>query len=121
MGTVYVFGQVSQPGFIPLMEGEGAEYYIAKAGGRSESARRTLLIDPSTGAATQNLSRDLMSGDMIFIDRDANLADSAELQRLILETDRARADARIRTLQTVVQGIGALASAIALIVTIRRR
>lgn len=120
LGMVYVFGQVSQPGFIPLMAGQGAEYYIAKAGGRSESARRTLVVDPSTGEPSLDLTRDLQSGDMVFVDRDEKLADSAELQRLILETERARSDARIRTLQTVVQGLGTLVSAILLIVTIRR-
>ncbi|MDA1333520.1 MAG: hypothetical protein O2797_04805, partial [Bacteroidetes bacterium] len=84
------------------------------------SARRTLVVDPSTGEPSLDLTRDLQSGDMVFVDRDEKLADSAELQRLILETERARSDARIRTLQTVVQGLGTLVSAILLIVTIRR-
>lgn len=38
--TIYVFGQVVLTGHIPLEEGKGLEYYITKAGGYTERARK---------------------------------------------------------------------------------
>lgn len=38
--TVYVFGQVVSPGHVPYEEGKGYEYYIRKAGGYAERARK---------------------------------------------------------------------------------
>jgi len=36
--SIYVFGQVSNPGYIPLVEGKEYEYYINEAGGMGELA-----------------------------------------------------------------------------------
>jgi protein involved in polysaccharide export with SLBB domain len=36
--SVYVFGQVSNPGYIPLVEGKAYEYYVNEAGGMGELA-----------------------------------------------------------------------------------
>ncbi len=36
--SVYVFGQIRQPGYVPLVEGEDYTYYINKAGGLGELA-----------------------------------------------------------------------------------
>jgi protein involved in polysaccharide export with SLBB domain len=38
--TVYVFGQVVTPGHVAFVEGEDASYYIRKAGGVTDRARR---------------------------------------------------------------------------------
>ncbi len=120
MNTVYIFGQVNQPGYIPLSPGENAEYYIMKAGGRAENANQVLIINPSTGRFTENLSQTLESGDILFIDRVVDLADSPEMQRLVIEADRLKSDARIRTMQTILQSVGTLASVVALVISIRR-
>ncbi|MGB5872399.1 MAG: SLBB domain-containing protein [Bacteroidota bacterium] len=37
--TVYVFGQVVQPGYVPFVGGKDVEYYILEAGGELEAAR----------------------------------------------------------------------------------
>jgi len=37
--TVYVFGQVVQPGYVPFVAGKDVEYYVQEAGGGLESAR----------------------------------------------------------------------------------
>lgn len=37
--TVYVFGQVVSPGYIPYVAGENVEYYVRKAGGYTDRAR----------------------------------------------------------------------------------
>jgi hypothetical protein len=48
------------------------------------------------------------------------MADSPELQRLVTEAERLRADARIRTTQVVLQTASTLASLVALIISLRR-
>ena len=118
--SVYVFGQVVQPGYIPVNAGQSARYYLAQAGGLSAVAGRTLVINPATGAVQEDLDHVLRSGDILFVDKDANVADDPDLERLIIERERARADARIRTMQAIFQGVGTLASLITLIITIRR-
>jgi len=118
--TVYVFGQVLQPGYIALESGQSAQYYLTQAGGMSAVAGRVLVINPATGAVHEDLDRPLLSGDLVFVERDATIAEDPDMERLIIERDRARADARIRTMQTIFQGVGTLASLITLIITIRR-
>ena len=61
-----------------------------------------------------------MSGDVIFVDRIVDVANSAEMQRLVIESARVRSDARIRTMQTILQSVGTLASVVALVISIRR-
>jgi len=39
-GTIYVFGQVVNPGHIPFVKGKDYQYYIEKAGGYAERARK---------------------------------------------------------------------------------
>jgi protein involved in polysaccharide export with SLBB domain len=36
--TVYVFGQVAQPGHVPFMSGKDVKYYVSKAGGYTDRA-----------------------------------------------------------------------------------
>ncbi len=37
--TIYVFGQVVNPGHVPFLAGQGVEYYLGKAGGLTDRAR----------------------------------------------------------------------------------
>jgi len=120
LNTIYVFGQVNQPGYIPVMPGESVEYYLAKAGGRSQGARQVLIINPSSGAYSENLGQTMLSGDIIFVDRLEDLADTADMARLLIEADRISSDARIRMMQTILQSVGTLASVVALVISIRR-
>ena len=39
--TVYVFGQVGRPGYVPFVKGEDCSFYIAQAGGYTDRARRS--------------------------------------------------------------------------------
>jgi protein involved in polysaccharide export with SLBB domain len=118
--TVYVFGQVLQPGYIAVESGQSADYYLTMAGGLSSVAGQVLVINPATGAVNEDLSTEMKSGDVLFVDMDFDVADDPELERLNIERDRSRADARIRSMQTIFQGVGTLASLITLIITIRR-
>ncbi len=121
LNTIFVFGQVNQPGYVTVESGMSAEYYIGKAGGRSIWADEVLILNPATGSFTVNLSQAMMSGDVIFVDRIVDVADSAEMQRLVIESARVRSDARIRTMQTILQSVGTLASVVALVISIRRK
>ncbi len=38
--TIYVFGQVADPGHVPFVDGEGTDFYIDQAGGFTERARK---------------------------------------------------------------------------------
>ncbi|MCH8276980.1 MAG: SLBB domain-containing protein, partial [Bacteroidetes bacterium] len=118
--TIYVFGQVTRPGFVSFTAGRTAEEYIETVGGRGQFASKLYIVHPATGAFTTVGSRILQSGDLIFIDRALDVADSPELQRLITEQERTRADARIRTMQTVLQSVATVATVVALIISLRR-
>lgn len=117
--TVYVFGQVNLPGFVAIRDGADAEYYIEAAGGRSSLSSGTYVIEAGTGRQLTPGQSSISSGDMIFVDRYSDIADSAELQRLILETQRSRADARIRTTQTVLQVLGTAATLVTTYLVVR--
>ena len=118
--SVFVFGQVLQPGYLPVMEGQTVGTYVSAAGGMSDVAGRVLIIDPATGAYHEDLERTLRSGDVVFVDKDATVSDDPEIERLLIERERAKADARIRTMQAIFQGVTSVASLITLIITIRR-
>ncbi|MFW5973024.1 MAG: SLBB domain-containing protein [Bacteroidota bacterium] len=115
--TVYVFGQVNMPGFVTLRPGADIEDYIRAAGGRGQLADGTYVIEAGTGRHLSAREAPISSGDMIFVDRGDDIADTAELQRLImennrfaLETERARRDARLRTTQTILSVLGTAAT-----------
>ena len=118
--SVYVLGQVLQPGYITLQPGKPASHYLQLAGGVSAVAGQTVIINPATGAVSEDLNRELLSGDLVFVDTRINVAGDPELERLNIERDRSRSNARIQTMQALIQGVGTLASLITLIITIRR-
>lgn len=117
--TVYVFGQVSRPGFINYAPGRDASYYIAAAGGASPMAGDAFVIETGTGRYLPARSAAVDSGDMIFLDRRQDVADTAELQRLLLAERQARADARNRLLSTALQIISTAGTALTVYLTLR--
>ncbi len=118
--TVFVFGQVNRPGYVAAEAGRDAAYYINASGGRSDMAGQAYVIEAGTGRYLDANRADVRSGDLIFIDRSEDRADTAELQRLLYEDRRATADRKARTVQTIVQGISAAAAVITAYVAIRR-
>lgn len=118
--TVYVFGQVRRPGFVGLEDGRDAEFYIKNAGGRGDFALDTVIIHPGTSDMERDTDQIVGSGDMIFVDRKTDIAENPELQRLVSEQIRTRSDARIRTMQTILQSVTTVASVAALIISLRR-
>ena len=68
-GTVYVYGQVNNSGFIPWTEGKDFEWYIAQAGGFGESATpgRAAVIKANTRAWIEPDDAVIEPGDMIHV------------------------------------------------------
>ncbi len=118
--TVYVFGQVIRPGYVAYVPDRPAQYYIDAAQGAGPLAKGAYVVDAATGAYRPAAGAPVHSGDMIFLDRIEDVADSPELQRLVIEESRARADARIRTMQTLLQTIGTIAGVVSVIVLATR-
>lgn len=118
--TVFVAGQVIRPGFVLVAEGRTLEYYVQAAGGRGIHASDIYLLRASTGEVVRDDNAPVMSGDVVFVDRAEDLAENAEMQRLVIQEQSLRSDARIRVAQTVVQSIGTLATLVALIVSLTR-
>jgi len=118
--TVYVFGQVRRPGFVGYEMSRDAEYYIKKAGGRGDFALDTVIIHPGTSDIAQDTNQIIGSGDMIFVDRKTDIAENPELQRLVSEQLRRQSDARIRTMQTILQSVTTIATVVALIISLSR-
>ncbi len=68
-GTVYVFGQVNNPGFIPFVEGKDFDWYIEQAKGYAEEAStgRARIIKANTRAWMDPDDTVIEPGDMIFV------------------------------------------------------
>jgi len=67
--TVYVFGEVKQPGHIPYAEGRSAGYYVDEAGGCSDDARSgdVKVIKRTTRTWLDPSETTVEDGDYIFV------------------------------------------------------
>jgi protein involved in polysaccharide export with SLBB domain len=72
--TVYVFGQVTQPGHIPYVEGKRARYYIDLAGGYTEEARSgdVKVIKRTTRNWLDPSETTIQDGDYIFVPKEVH-------------------------------------------------
>jgi protein involved in polysaccharide export with SLBB domain len=117
---VFVFGQVNRPGYMTVRPGMSVDEYVEASGGRSDMAGHAYLIEAGTGRYVDARRAEARSGDMIFVDRRENRADSAELQRLLYEERRADLERRSRTWQNIVQTVGAATALVTTYLLIRR-
>ena len=83
--------------------------------------QRAYVVEANTGRYLDATSARVRSGDMIFVDSRRDVADTADLQRLLLEENRARSQERIQWIQAATQTIVALASLVTIYVTLRNR
>jgi polysaccharide biosynthesis/export protein len=121
-GTVYVFGQVNRPGFIAHQAGAAPGYYLERAGGTSTTAANAYVIEAGSGRHIPlREAGSIGTGDMIFVDRRFDIADSVDMQRFIMEERRARSEARFRTAQTVLQVVGTAAGVLTTFLVLRSR
>lgn len=69
--TVYVFGQINNPGYYPYKSTESVENYIKNAGGFTIAAnkKKVFVIKAGSKAWYPPKETHLQSGDMIFVDR----------------------------------------------------
>lgn len=72
--TVYVFGQVPEPGHLPYVSGNGVDYYISKAGGFGKYAEddEVMIIKGSSRnwIPADDRTATIEEGDYIFVPRE---------------------------------------------------
>lgn len=106
--TVFVFGQVNQPGYYPYVSSYTVNDYISKAGGYALSAdeERIFVLKAGNNSWYRPESTNLASGDRIFIDREPveelNAKRSYEIQQSQLKNQRTQL---IMTAITTITGI----------------
>lgn len=71
MKTVYVYGQVNQPGYVEHMPGASLQQYLDATGGftKSSDRKRVYVIKAGSLAWADAYSSPIESGDMIYVDR----------------------------------------------------
>ncbi|MEX0609432.1 MAG: SLBB domain-containing protein [Balneolaceae bacterium] len=106
--TVFVFGQVNNPGYFPYSNPRTAFDYVSKAGGFALSANKDRVFIIKAGNATwyRPGEAELESGDRIFVDRqpveELNALRSYEIQKAQLRNQRTQL---IMTAITTITGI----------------
>ncbi|MTI88631.1 MAG: hypothetical protein FH748_11750 [Balneolaceae bacterium] len=106
--TLFVFGQVNNPGYYPFLSDLSVAEYIAKAGGFSLSADEDRVFILKAGNNTWHKPEDttLESGDRIFVNRtpveELNALRSYEIQQSQLKNQRTQL---IMTAITTITGI----------------
>lgn len=119
-GTVFVFGQVDQPGYLDFDPTRDVADYIALAGGKGPDAGNVFLIEAGTGRRLDASTHQPRSGDLIFVESKRRIVDNPSLAQLAQNEARNKADARIRIAQVASQIISATTSLLALIIALRR-
>ena len=118
--TVFVTGNVVRPGYIPFRPGQSAAYYIQLAGGKAPQTTGVYVFEAGTGKVYNRESAVIRPGDSIFINRQP-LAETPELQALVIQDEVSKRQTRIATTQTVITGITALVSVVNTFILIRNR
>ena len=118
--TVYVTGNVLNPGYIPFTPNMTAMEYIEKAGGLGPLTTGILIFEEGSGKVHSDTNAIVRPGDTIFINREA-ITDNPELQALLLTDQASERQARIARTQTIITGVTALVSVVNTFLLIRDR
>ncbi len=110
--TVYVIGNVPQPGYVAYVDGQPAHYYIEQAGGQGPLTKGIYVFEEGTGKMSIGDQVVVRSGDTIFVDRE-DIAESPEIAQLLISDENSRRQARIMTTQTIITSLTAAISIIA--------
>ena len=115
--TVFVFGQVNNPGYFAYDQTKSANDFITQAGGFSLSADLDRIFIVKAGNKTWYKPKDttIESGDMIFIDRIP--VDELNAQR---NYDIQKRQLRISNTQIILTAITTMTAIVTTIVAIRR-
>lgn len=118
--SVLVVGEVNQPGYVPYARRLRLSDYINEAGGTGELATQTYVIkaESSQWKRAEEVTQ-IESGDVIFVNRQP-VANRPEIQQLALMEQNAERDARIRTIQTILTGIGTVTGIITTFIALYR-
>jgi polysaccharide export outer membrane protein len=70
--TVYVFGQVVNPGHVPFVEGRDVWYYVAQAGGTTDRSRRgdVKIVKAKTRQWVEPGDTRIEQGDFVWVPKD---------------------------------------------------
>lgn len=119
--SVLVIGEVNQAGYVPYHRGMSVNDYVQQAGGKGTLSTRTYVVKAASSEwiAAPQIEK-VESGDVIFVNRQP-IADSPEIQQLALMEKNAERDARIRTIQTILTGIGTVTGIVTTFVALFRR
>jgi polysaccharide biosynthesis/export protein len=117
--TVFVTGNVPQPGYVAFEPGRTADYYVGKTGGLGPQSTGIYVFEAGTGQVHKGPEVAVKSGDTIFIDRRA-VPDSPEMAQLSLTQEAAERQSRILTTQTIITGISAITSIITAYIAVTR-
>ena len=111
-GTVFVTGNVPQPGYVRYAEGQPASYYIERAGGQGPMSSGVYVFEEGTGQMRRGKNTAVRAGDTIFVNRES-VAENPEVAALLITEESSRRQARILTVQTAITSITAALSIIA--------
>ncbi len=118
---VFVFGQVNRPGYVTHQPRMSPEYYVTAASGLGENAGTSYVIKAGTNRFVKASEAEVASGDRIFVDRETILADSGDLQVLLMEHQRFRMEERSRTIQNIITSVSAMAGIVTTFLLIRKQ
>lgn len=124
--SVLVIGAVARPGFVPVVPGQNADFYLLSAGGLRRNVREVSIV--RAGSQIQELITPNLipeSGDVLFVTTD-DAATRPELhafalqeRQLELSERSSRRDARFRTFSSTLSLATTVLTAITTIYTIR--
>ncbi len=111
-GTVFVMGNVPQPGYVEYVAGQPARYYINQAGGAGPDSQNIYVFEDGSGQIRIGENSQVQSGDTVFIDRKP-VAESPQMAQLLLQERISRRQSRAITTQIIFGGITATVSILA--------
>lgn len=115
-GTVFVAGNVTQPGYVDYVAGESAQFYVEMAGGAGAQTSGIYVFEPTSGQTRSGPGAEVKPGDTVFLNR-SGLFESVEMAQLGLSQRNARRQTRILTIQTI---ISSLTTAVTIILALDR-
>lgn len=116
--AVYVFGQVQQPGFVPVREGMRAQDYVQAAGGVTSLGGTPLVIDAET-YTYRSMTSPILSGDLIYVAAENPYVDSFDAERLRLERERYRSERAVRRTSLILQAASIATGIVTTVLLIR--
>ena len=120
VGGVRVFGQISEPGYVPFTPGLTAQAYVEAAGGAGPSATEVYVVEAGSGRLVTGAGAPVREGDAVFVDRRPT-AEDPTLAQLALSEERFEREAARDRRQFLFQTIATTITTVGLLLTIYDR